>query len=303
MSRISNDPDTTQSDSGSRAVYLIKVSDLVPHPLNAKIYGTPNWSANDTKQLLKSIEEHGILEPIVYARLSFDGENYANYVVSGHRRFAAAIKLGLRKIPGRDWGTDVGSCGPVELLFAEKLIIESNQQRMKSPEQKAHEYEEYKRIESESAKRLDADIKGRSSRSVAGTPRDKSPAHIAISGRTAEKLGKIVNAADQGNKTAKNAPGRIEEKKGANLQHLPASETGETDRFKIARKLKTQFETVYDNVDVLANADGFEILLKGITEHEAWQMINFLKSEQFSLSSEHESAQESAAPVLHTSLH
>src|SRR6266404_411316 len=81
-----------------------KVDDLCAHPLNEQVYGP----AKLDEKFLKSIRDFGILEPLLVARLSFDGANYLNYILSGHRRFAAAQKIGLKKVPIRWWSLDEG---------------------------------------------------------------------------------------------------------------------------------------------------------------------------------------------------
>ena len=57
------------------------------------IYGDP---AAETDDLLQSIRDHGILVPLVVARWT---EQEAWEVISGHRRLACAIALGLARVP------------------------------------------------------------------------------------------------------------------------------------------------------------------------------------------------------------
>ena len=61
---------------------------LTQHPINIQIY-TEKRPIED-KELEKSISEMGLLEPIVI--------NNDNTIVSGHRRFFACKKLGIKKI-------------------------------------------------------------------------------------------------------------------------------------------------------------------------------------------------------------
>lgn len=63
-------------------IHYTKTADLKPHPLNEKLYGAEPVDA----ELLASIESNGILEPLLVTRTSFDGEHYADYIVSGHSR-------------------------------------------------------------------------------------------------------------------------------------------------------------------------------------------------------------------------
>jgi hypothetical protein len=117
------------------------------HPLNVSVYGAPELDSN----FVKSVEDFGILEPILIARLSFDGDNYADYVLSGHRRFAAAQKLGLKKVPVREWSLSEGLRDTVALLTAEAHVIEANRQRIKTESQKDAEAAALLRIERELA--------------------------------------------------------------------------------------------------------------------------------------------------------
>lgn len=67
-------------------VIPIPPADLTPNPLNAVIY-----DATPTADLIESIRERGIIEPLVASP--------ERVLVSGHRRRLAAIGLGLAKVP------------------------------------------------------------------------------------------------------------------------------------------------------------------------------------------------------------
>lgn len=95
---------------------------LHPHPINAKIYGEEVYD----KALAESIAEGGIIEEIqVTPEL---------VVVSGHRRLAAALHLGLETVP---------ICIRYDLDSEDKIVwalIEANRtQRNKTLEQKIRE--------------------------------------------------------------------------------------------------------------------------------------------------------------------
>ena len=70
----------------SNHVISIRPRDLFPNPLNAEIY-----DATPTPDLLQSIRDHGIIEPLVASN--------ERLLVSGHRRRLAAIELGLDAVP------------------------------------------------------------------------------------------------------------------------------------------------------------------------------------------------------------
>lgn len=67
---------------------LIPVSDIVVNE------GQPRFALGDLSGLKKSIESKGIIEPIIVRRL---GDKYQ--IISGERRYSAAMELGLRELP------------------------------------------------------------------------------------------------------------------------------------------------------------------------------------------------------------
>jgi hypothetical protein len=76
----------------TEVVTQLEVDRLIPHPLNQEIYGDPRTSP-DFGELVASIRAFGILEPIIIS---------VEYIVlSGHRRLAAAIDLGMTYVPTR----------------------------------------------------------------------------------------------------------------------------------------------------------------------------------------------------------
>ena len=78
---------------------MMKVGDLLAHPLNRKIYGEEVLDVG----MLESVKNLGILEPItVITMRSYDPEEaaegvYRRYVISGHRRFLAAKQVGNQR--------------------------------------------------------------------------------------------------------------------------------------------------------------------------------------------------------------
>lgn len=92
-------------------------------------------------------------------------------------------------------------------LDAEKLVIESNRQRIKTLEQKAREFKELKRIEEALAKeRMLAGVKPDP---VAKRPQGQSgalaAAAVGLGTNTAKKLEAVVDAADKGDTKAQKA--------------------------------------------------------------------------------------------------
>jgi ParB/Sulfiredoxin domain len=66
---------------------------ISPAPENDDIYKPIALDSPDISDLARSIEEHGVQEPLL---VSTDG-----YVISGHRRRVAAILAGLTEVPVR----------------------------------------------------------------------------------------------------------------------------------------------------------------------------------------------------------
>lgn len=181
----------------SRTFAYGSIKNLHPHPLNKKLYGEQK---SDIK-LVESIKAHGVLSPIVV--------NKKKQILSGHRRWLAAKEVGLTSVPLTGFK---GTTAEEELL-----LIESNRQREKTAEQRAREFIELKRIESELAKERLTLSQGRGIKGpvnlpdVKGDARDIAAEKTGFKSRTAEKLEKIVQAADEGNKKAREALNKINE--------------------------------------------------------------------------------------------
>ena len=102
---------------------IIKLEDLEPfkdHPY--KVIENESMT-----ELTDSIKEHGILNPLLVRPL--EGEDGKYEIISGHRRYAAAQKLGMKKVPctvhfiDRDAATVMmvdSNCQRTELLPSEK---------------------------------------------------------------------------------------------------------------------------------------------------------------------------------------
>ena len=120
----------------------IRCDNLPPHPLSIKIYGKPK----PTTELLQSIEKVGLLQPLV---VNDYGDGSYELLVGNTRAEAWRILYEQKKVPSV-WV----SCRFVHLnaLEAERLLIESNRQRVKTEDQKNREAVELLRIETELAK-------------------------------------------------------------------------------------------------------------------------------------------------------
>ena len=117
---VETKPETATPKSKS---LIIKLEDLVPfkdHPY--KVIENESMI-----ELTESISEHGVLNPLLVRPLK--GEDGKYEIISGHRRFYAAQKLGMRKVPctihfiDRDAATVMmvdSNCQRTELLPSEK---------------------------------------------------------------------------------------------------------------------------------------------------------------------------------------
>src|SRR5262245_61618430 len=83
----------TDSESGHVPIREIPIYELTPSPENDKLYRPIDSRDPEIVALADSIKQHGLLEPVI---ATADG-----YLVSGHRRFAAAKRARLRTIPCR----------------------------------------------------------------------------------------------------------------------------------------------------------------------------------------------------------
>ena len=96
--KVEKENDVITNDKTDTAVQkakslIIKLEDLVPfkdHPY--KVIKNEGMI-----ELTESIAEHGILNQLLVRPL--EGEDGKYEIISGHRRYAAAQKLGMRKVP------------------------------------------------------------------------------------------------------------------------------------------------------------------------------------------------------------
>lgn len=149
----------------------VALAQLVPSALNPRRTFTPAADA----ELLKSIQANGILTPLlVRHRPGYDPEAPGTYeIVAGHRRYAAALELGLDAVPVtvRELNDDQAR---------EMALIENLQRENLTPLDEAESYQAL------------LAIPGATPASVAATV-GKSPAYI---GRRLKLLGLIGDAKD-----------------------------------------------------------------------------------------------------------
>lgn len=120
------------NDSNSKP-HFVNPDQLLPHPLNARVYGPENLEPD----FVESIRLNGVQEPVTVVEAAIENEA-GLYILSGHRRVAAAKRIG-RTVPIRVI-EDAG------LLWSESFLLESNRQRVKSEVQLMREATERLRI-------------------------------------------------------------------------------------------------------------------------------------------------------------
>jgi len=159
---------------------------LRPHPRNATVYGEAD------EGLLESIRRSGIIQLIV---ITTDG-----IIIAGHRRWAAAKRLGLKTLPVNIFRHD----DDLEVLVA---LVESNQDREKTNEQLGREADLLFEVETERARRRQATSTGGLSPQLVakspeaaedtGTTRKRIADSLGIGQKKAEQARIVVGIVDQ----------------------------------------------------------------------------------------------------------
>jgi hypothetical protein len=96
------------------------ISSIYPSPENTRLYRAVDPADPEIVELAESIRERGVLEPLV---ITAD-----NFIVSGHRRHAAARIAGLDVVPCRR----VNVCRAADPDGFLRLLAEHNRQRIKT---------------------------------------------------------------------------------------------------------------------------------------------------------------------------
>ncbi len=169
--------------------------DLRPHPMNDEIYGDRADS-----ELVESVKQKGVLNPLLVTQ--------QNLIISGHRRWAAAIAVGLDSIP-------VVVFGSTDELEIQEALIESNRQRAKTNEQIGREYDYLKRIYNERLSRQGANqyTERASDKDLSDAPTRKAAEAIGISQPTANKASQVVTVIDTLNHAGQTAEAETLRKK------------------------------------------------------------------------------------------
>ena len=162
---------------------------LKPHPRNSSIYGINE----DVTELVELIRQSEWIKPLVV--------NPNNVIVSGHRRWKAALELGIESVPveTREF--------PDEMAELKALLLE-NANRFKTTEQKVREAQAWQDVEGFQARQRKLstlkqgnclpDVENFPHRGERGKTRDVIASRVGIgSGRTYQKAAKVVTHSDE----------------------------------------------------------------------------------------------------------
>lgn len=114
---------TSDAERGER-VEQIALAQIVPSPLQPR----KEFSREALDELVASIREHGIIQPLVVRRVGGKHE-----LIAGERRWRAAEQLGLREVP-------VIAREATDLEVLELSLIENLQRADLNPIEEAHAY-------------------------------------------------------------------------------------------------------------------------------------------------------------------
>ena len=160
--------------SAPASTQWIATSDLSPSPFSLSVYGDP---AGEVADLLDSVREQGILVPIVVVA---DGEGWE--IVSGHRRWACAQRLGHEEVPAEIREID-------SIADRRRAVLEYNRQRRKTFSQLMREADALESlIGGEAARRRNANLRQGLAEEMADRRNSDDRA-----GRTDEKIAKTLN--------------------------------------------------------------------------------------------------------------
>jgi len=123
LSALFPESSTIDEDSG---FFYCAVESITPNPLQPR----QDFSDSELSELANSIKENGIIQPVLVTRVK-DGFQ----LIAGERRWRAAQKAGLHKIPA--WIRDVSPAESLELA-----LIENIQRKDLNPIEEALAYQE-----------------------------------------------------------------------------------------------------------------------------------------------------------------
>ena len=123
---IGSRPPPVQDDIDlGEQVRKVRLTSIVPSPLQPR----KDFAAEALQELIDSIRQHGIIQPLIVRRLS----GGAHELIAGERRWRAAQEVGLTEVP-----VIIRSASDLEVL--ELSLIENLQRSDLNPIEEAHGY-------------------------------------------------------------------------------------------------------------------------------------------------------------------
>jgi ParB family transcriptional regulator, chromosome partitioning protein len=108
----------------SKEIFNIHVDDIIPNRFQPRL----TFDENALYELGRSIQQHGIIQPLVLRRV---GDKYE--IIAGERRYKAACLIGLQTVPGVIMDLD-------DKRSAELAVVENIQRKDLSPIEEARSY-------------------------------------------------------------------------------------------------------------------------------------------------------------------
>ena len=109
-------------------IQRVSIEEIRPSPENDELYNRINETRNDFQELVASVKKEGIKEPLQTTK---DG-----FILSGHRRYAAAKKAGLALVPIHVVSASRSDYSKADYL---KLLASYNVQREKTSSERLRE--------------------------------------------------------------------------------------------------------------------------------------------------------------------
>lgn len=225
------------------SIQILSITSLKPHPLNATLYETMEETSAQFLQLLVSVKEHGVLQPV---QIRPDGT-----ILSGHRRLKVAQSLELEKLP----------CIIVEGGDDRLLIVENNRYRHKTGSELMREAELIEKVVAEKAA-LNRARPGEARDTPIVQPIDTRATvagAIGMGARTFNKLKNIYLAAKT-NENAKDKMARIDRGElSIDAAHKSLRTLFESDDEPTSAKEIPEFVRFYNSWQFVANDPRFGI--------------------------------------------
>ena len=110
----------------NKQIEEVLLTDIIPNIYQPRL----NFDENSLKQLTDSVDEYGIIQPLILRK---KGSKYE--IIDGERRYKSARKLGLDKVPAIILNLN-------DKQVAEYILTENTQKQLLSPLEEANAYQQ-----------------------------------------------------------------------------------------------------------------------------------------------------------------